>query len=67
MFKDRIYRNLSDEFEKYGISEEDVNFIAELIHYEKTTVDTKYKNKAFLFQVCDLLYYKKTCVTIIIT
>lgn len=52
MFKDRIYENLWTEFGKYGISEDDIDFITEFIHYKTENVDRKYKDKAFLFQVC---------------
>ena len=57
MFKDRIYESLQKEFEKYGISVDDIDFITQLIHYETEKVDhdKKFKDKTFLFQVASML------------
>ena len=54
VFKDKIYQSLKDEFEKYGITESDIDFIAGLIHYEPISIP-KDNPRAFLYQVCILL------------
>ena len=48
VFKD-IFKRLKEIFEAYGITEEDIDIIAKLIHYRKEDVP---KEKAFLYQVC---------------
>ena len=51
MFEDKIRETLHQEFEVYGISQKDIEFISELIHYEKEKI--KKKEKAFLYQIHD--------------
>ena len=56
VFKETIYKKqLQEEFEKYGITEGDIDFIAELIHYEPYKEEKILdKNKVFLYQVYNL-------------
>lgn len=54
VFKDRIYeQRLIAEFENYGISANDIDFIIELIHYKIKNVGKRkgYEDKGFLYQV----------------
>ena len=57
VFKEMIYKKqLQKEFEKYGITKGDIDFIAELIHYEPYKEEKiSDKNKVFLYQVCNII------------
>ena len=69
VFRDRICeQRLSAEFENYGITADDIDFITELIHYETKNVGKKFKyeDKGFLYQVCIIRSRSRLVPSIII-
>lgn len=54
IFKEKIYTRLLEEFNKYGITEDDIDIIIDLIHYKCYEEKIKDKKKTFLYQVFTL-------------
>ena len=62
VFKEMIYdKRLRKEFERYGITEEDVEIITDLIHYKPKKEKFLDIKKVFLYQVCEFIVFMHAC------
>ena len=78
IFKKKIYTRLLEEFNKYGITEGDIDIIINLIHYKCHEEKIEDEKKTFLYQVFTLansctatisctypLFFSITCMQIV--